>query len=274
MTTPSENSQPIDALRIPYPSADEAYALLQVAFDRLLAVLDTLPPDAWGLPTACTAWNVQQMVAHQAGGYASGTGYREMIRQFTAIPRKGELPEDAINRRQVGERAGHTPAQLIAELRRTGPAAMHNWAYGFRLLKPIAVPHPVGGWLSMRHLMWVIHSRDTWMHRLDICRAAALPFAQTAEHDGRIAALVMRDVALQLQPRLDGKALLFDLTGVAGGRFRVGEGEPAATLQMDVLEFNIFASGRYSFDEAGSRWAILGDAPLMEALLRKLLVLY
>jgi len=84
----------------------------------------------------------------------------------------------------------------------------------------------------------------------------------------------MRDVALQLQPRLEGKALLFDLTGVAGGRFQAGEGEPVATVQMDVLEFNIFASGRYSFDEARNRWTISGDASLAEALLRKMLVLY
>lgn len=259
---------------IPYPSADEAHTLLTEAFQRLLDLLDSLTPDEWGLPTACTAWDVRQMVAHQAGGYASGTGYGEMFRQYLTPPRKGELPEDAVNRRQVGEREDATPAQLIAELRRVGPVAMQKWAYQFRLFKPFSIPHPVSGWFSMRHLMWVIHSRDTWMHRLDICRATGRPFEQTAEHDGRIAALVMRDVEAQLGGKLGGRGLLFDLSGVAGGRFRVGEGEPAATLQMDVLDFNIWASGRFTFEEARSRFTLSGDAGWVEPILRKLIILY
>ncbi len=39
--------------------------------------------------------------AHQAGVYASGTGYRELIHQYTAVLTPGQLPEDAINRRQL-----------------------------------------------------------------------------------------------------------------------------------------------------------------------------
>ena len=274
MTTTNPKSASIDAGQIAYPTADEAHQLMQVAFDRLMALLEQLNEDEWHLPTACTAWDVRQMVAHQAGGYASGTGYGEMIRQYTAIPRKGELIEDVINRRQVGERARRTPAELIAELRQVGPVAIEKWAYQFRLLKPVAVPHPVGGWLSVRHLMWVIHSRDTWMHRLDICRATGRPFEQTAEHDGRIVALVMRDVAVQLGSKLGGRGLRFDLSGVAGGRFRVGEGEVSATLQMDALDFNIWASGRFSFEEARSRFALSGDVAWAEPILKQLLILY
>ncbi|MFZ1757337.1 MAG: maleylpyruvate isomerase family mycothiol-dependent enzyme [Caldilineaceae bacterium] len=274
MPTSPPKSTTNDAAQIPYPSADEAHRLLQVAFDRLIKLLENLKEGEWHLPTACTAWDVRQIVAHQAGGYASGTGYSEMFRQYLTPPRKGELPEDAVNRRQVGERADATPAQLIAELRQVGPTAMQKWAYQFRLVKPIAIPHPVGGRLSMRHLMWVIHSRDTWMHRLDICRATDRPFEQTAEHDGRIAALVMRDVAMQLQGKLGGRGLLFDLSGVAGGRFRVGEGEPAATLQMDILDFNIWASGRCSYNEAHSRFTLSGGVAWAESILKQLLILY
>lgn len=264
----------IEAAQIPYPNAEEAYQLLQVAFQRLLDLLEQLKAADWSKPTACTAWNVREMVAHQAGGYASGTGYGEMLRQYLMPPRKGELPEDAINRRQLQERADKTSADLIAELRRVGPVAMQKWANGFRLIKPIAVPHPVGGRLSVRHLMWVIHSRDTWMHRLDICRATSRAFEQTPEHDGRIAALVMRDVGIRLQGKLDGRGLLFDLSGVAGGQWTVGEGEVGATVQMDVLDFNIFASGRYNYEEARSRFTLAGDTGLAESALKKTLILY
>lgn len=112
------------------------------------------------------------------------------------------------------------------------------------------------------------------MHRLDICRATGRPFEQTAEHDGRIAALVMRDVAKALEGKLEGGAILFDLTGTAGGVWKVGQGEVAATVQMDVLEFNIFASGRDSYDAARPRMAITGNEAMAEAALKGLLILY
>lgn len=272
---PQDSHQPVvDALSIPYVTADEAYSLLQTELDRFLALLDTLGPDDWTRPTACTQWNVRDMVAHQAGGYASGTGYKEMIRQYSAARKRGRLPEDEINDLQLRERAGKSPAELIAELRRVGPVASRKWAHEFRLIKPIVLPHPVGGREPLRHLMWVIHSRDTWMHRLDICRATQREFLQTRAHDGRIAALVMRDVGILLQKKLGGQAVRFDLTGVAGGAWQVGPGEAAAALRMDVLDFNIFASGRYSQEEALARATLAGDTALAESACRSILILF
>lgn len=267
-------SVPHETTSIPSPTADEAFGLLQTEWARFMALLDGLAPDDWGKPTACTAWNVRDMVAHQSGGYASGTGYGEMIRQYTARPQRGQLIEDAINERQLQARAGKTPAELIDELRRVGPIAIRKWAYRFRLIKPVAVPHPVAGRLSVRHLMWVVHSRDTWMHRLDICLATGREFVQTAAHDGRIAALVMRDVGALLQPKLAGRAVLFDLTGVAGGKWQVGPGEAAASVQMDVLDFNIYASGRFTPAQAFDRATLSGDAALAQAALEQTLILY
>lgn len=259
---------------IPYVSAEEAYTLLTNEFERFSQLLDKLSKEDWNKPTACTAWTVKDMLAHQAGGYASGTGYKEMIRQYTARKKPGQLPEDAVNDLQVGERRDKTPAEIISELRQVAPKAMHNWAYGFKLVKWVSIPHPVSGTLSLRHLMWVIHSRDTWMHRLDICRATGNHFEQTAEHDGRIAALVMRDVARQLQKKLSDKAIVFELTGVAGGTWWVGSGNEVARLRMDVLDFNIFVSGRYSYEEGLTRAELSGDSMFLQSLLKDLLILF
>jgi len=214
------------------------------------------------------------MLAHQAGGYASGSGYREMVRQYTARKKPGQLPEDAVNNLQVGERRNKSPEEIFAELRQVAPKTIHNWAYGFKPVKLISIPHPVSGTLSLRHLMWVIHSRDTWMHRLDICRATGNHFEQTTEHDGRIAALVMLDVARQLSKKLDGKAIGFELTGLAGGTWQVGSGDEVARLRMDVLDFNIFVSGRYSYDEGLARAELSGDTDFMKAILKNLLILF
>lgn len=259
---------------IPYTNADEAYRLMNTALDRFLHLIESLAPEDWTKPTACTAWNVHDMVAHQAGGYASGISYMEMIRQYTSKPKPGQLPEDAINALQVAERADKTPAELISELKRIGKNTSHNWAFGFRAIKWIATPHPVGGFMSLRHLMWVIHSRDTWMHRLDISRATNHPFEQTREHDGRINELVVLDTAKKLKNRLGGRSITLVLTGIAGGTWKIGKADPAAEMEMDVLDFNIFVSGRFSYEEAMKRARISGDKFLVENAFRDLLVLY
>ncbi|MBX2998093.1 MAG: maleylpyruvate isomerase family mycothiol-dependent enzyme [Caldilineaceae bacterium] len=274
MATLSIAQPALNAAYVPYVTAEEAHTLLSTALDRFLALVESLAADDWMRPTACTEWNVRDMIAHQVGGYASGTGYREMLRQYSVFPKNGQLIEDTINQRQIQKWGSKSPADLIAELRQIGPIAARKWAYEFRLIKPIFVFHPIGGRLSMRHLMWVIHSRDTWMHRLDICRATGLPFQQTPEHDGRIVALVMRDVARCLHGKLSEQAVIFDLGGIAGGVWKVGNGEAAATIQMDALDFNILASGRFTYDEGRARAVLSGDASLAESALKKTLVLY
>lgn len=262
------------AEHIRYIHAEEAHHLMQVSFSRFMRLIESLDPEDWSRPTACTEWNVHDMVAHQAGGYLSGTGYREMLRQYTRIPRNGQLPEDAINALQVGERKDRSPNELIQELKENGEKAIHNWAYGFRAIKWIGVPHPVGGWLSVRQLMWVTHSRDTWMHRLDICRATHRPFEQTREHDGRINELVVMDVAKKISRKLGRGAILLVLTGPAGGMWKIGKGDPTASLEMDMLDFNIFVSGRFSYEEGKRRAVISGDTSLIENAFRDLLILY
>ena len=259
---------------IPHTNADEAHRLLITALSRFMTLIESLHVDDWSKPTACTAWNVHDMVAHQAGGYVSGTSYKEMIRQYTSKPKPGQLPEDAINDLQVGERTNKTPAELIAELKQVGEVAARNWAYGFNAIKWVATPHPVGGFMSIRYLMWVTHSRDTWMHRLDICRATNRPFEQTRDHDGRIVELVVRDVAVKLRKRLNGKAITLTLTGVSGGEWQIGNGEAVSGLVMDALDFNIFVSGRFSYEEGMKRASVTGDKTLVETAFKDLLILY
>lgn len=274
MTAATTYSTIAFAESIPYTNAEEAQRLLTTAFDRFLQLLESLNPEDWAKPTPCTAWDVHDMVAHQAGGYRSGISYGEMLRQYMRLPKNGQLPEDAINELQVGERKQRTPRELIAELKQVGTAAIHNWAHGFRAIKWIHAPHAVAGLMSLRYLMWVTHSRDTWMHRLDICRATNRPFEQTREHDGRINELVVRDVARKLKSRLNGHSLILTLTGIAGGTWQIGRGAPAAELEMDALDFNIFVSGRYSYETAMQRARITGDKALSERAFKNLIVLY
>ena len=131
---------------------------------------------------------------------------------------------------------------------------------------------PIGPF-EITHML-VVHSRDTWIHRLDICRATGRPFEQTRQHDGRINALVVRVWPARWQRKLDGKAIALDLEGIAGGRWRIGDSDPAATIRMDTLDFNIYASGRFTYEQAASRATFSGDVEHAEPAFRNFGVLY
>jgi len=264
-----------DAALIPYVTSGEAEQLGREELRRLLDLAESLDGQDWRRPTACTLWNVRDMLAHQAGAYASGTGYRELLHQYlAAIPELGGMSEDAVNRRQLADRADRSPAELIAELRETGDRAVKNWAHQFRFFKLFGIPHPGPGWLSLRHLMLVIHSRDTWIHRLDICRATGRQFHHASAHDARIVALVVRDLAGSLARPLGGQAITLELAGPAGGTWRIGRGVPAATVRMDAVDFNIYASGRFTHDEAVGRAEFTGELALAQQAFRHFAVLY
>ena len=199
---------------------------------------------------------------------------RSFFRQSSRILLKpGGLPEDVINEFQLCERAAKSPAELVVELNKVGPLAARNWAYHFRLFKLFAIPHPGVGMLSLRHLMWVIHSRDTWMHRLN------LPGNREAFRANRRTRWTDRWSCEMWQRCFPGKsaaprAIVPQLTGIAGGTWKIGSGEPAAAIRMDVLDFNIFASGRYTYEQARPLASITGDVKIAEKALQKILVLY
>ena len=253
----------------------EARALAEAELDRFLALVATLAPNDWDQPTACTAWNVRQILAHQAGAYAGYASWREFRRQVGARPARGQLLEDALSAAQVADRAGRSPAELIAELRAVGQRAVANRQRIPLPLRLLAMPHPAAGWLTLGYLLDIIYTRDTWMHRVDVSRATGRALALTPEHDGRLVALVLRDLARILAPRLGGQAVVFELTGSAGGRWRIGPAaQPAAAIRMDAVDFNILASGRFNFEEGRARAEIEGDQTLAELAMRETKVLY
>ena len=138
----------LETTTIPYVTADEAHAMIRAELERFIGLVEILEPADWGRPTSCSAWTVRDILAHQAGGYASGTSYIEMIRQYSHLPRSGQLPEDATNDFQLSERKGKSPAELITELKAVGPVAAQKWAYHFRLVKPLSIPHRTAGSLN------------------------------------------------------------------------------------------------------------------------------
>ncbi|MCO5246343.1 MAG: maleylpyruvate isomerase family mycothiol-dependent enzyme [Anaerolineae bacterium] len=271
MATIEMRDNTIDAAQIPALAHDEAGVMAREELNRFLELVETLSGDDWQQPTDCTAWNVGDILAHQAGAYAGYASWSEFKRQVTAKAAPGQMMVDGMNERQLADRAGRTPDQLISELRAVGPKGIRTRQRLPWPLRKLPIPWgPPLGTTPVDYLTDLIYTRDTWMHRADICRAAGRPFIQTAEHDGRVVALVVRDLARKLADRLRGRTVVFDLTGAAGGRYRIGQmAEPTAILRMDVVEFNRLASGRIAAEAARAQGLVTvsGDRTFADQVL-------
>lgn len=165
-----------DASAIPPLSHGESAAMATDELERFLALLDELRPEDWSKPTACTRWDVRQIVAHLAGvahAYSTFSEFRRQGNGRLQLPyrRAGMSRLDAMNQIPVDDRAGRTPAQLMAELRERAPRAIRSRGRLPALLRHLPLPlgkiTPEIGrtWVQVGYLTDLILTRDMWMHR-------------------------------------------------------------------------------------------------------------
>lgn len=222
---------------------DDAMHIAAVEYDRLLDVVDSLQPDDYDRPTECVGWNVRAILGHVLGMLELNADPAEQHRQRVAAgeiaARSGGPWIDALTGLQVREHAHLSRADLTEALHRSAPAALAARRAATPEQRAQSVPAVMSGetdW-TLGYLLDVIHTRDPWMHRVDISRATGARLALTAEHDGRIVADVVGDWAgRHAQP------YRLVLTGPAGGTFRAGENAPER--RMDAVEFCRILSGR------------------------------
>jgi uncharacterized protein (TIGR03083 family) len=228
---------------IPRLEHDEAMALAEVELGRVLALVDDLGADDWGRPTDCTGWTVRDMLGHLLGMFALQADPEERTRQIKTAAelsrRSGELRLTEMTALQVREHADLGVDQLRRALHEAGlrglaarrglPAEVRAAPYDSEL--------PGEGMWTVGYLFDVIHMRDPWLHRVDICRATGRELELTAGHDGRIVADVVADWA----PRHRASFTL-ELTGPAGDTFVAGTG--GEHLRLDAIEFCRILSGR------------------------------
>lgn len=263
---------------IPGPKHAEAAALARTEYERVLALLEKLEGDDWQQQTYCTEWNVRDMTAHLAGSVTASTSLAQFRHVYMSNPYLKEMdePADAANRLQVEERSELTPAQVVDEFRRNGPIAIRKRDALPWPLRIIPIPlGPSIGVRSVGYLMDVIYPRDEWMHRYDICAATGKDMVITPEHDGRIVALVVWDLARKLKRDLGQRSILLRLTGEAGDDYLFGaQREPDCTLEMSVFTFALRSSGRITVEESHGRATVDGDSRLAEWFMRNMEVPY
>ena len=220
----------------------DAMSVAEVEDARFLDLVRTLTDEEWRTPTCCDGWDVRAMVAHVVGA-AEGASMREMAHQLrigSKVARQRGLPAmvDGINEVQIAERSSLGTAELVDRLAAAQPSFRRSRKRLPAPLRAVRIPaDPVHGKVSLGQLMDVVYTRDTWMHRVDICGATGRDLELTPEHDGRIVA----DVVAEWAGR-HGAAYDLTLTGPAGGHWSSGtDGE---RIEMDALDFCLVMAGR------------------------------
>ncbi|MFF8288461.1 maleylpyruvate isomerase family mycothiol-dependent enzyme [Streptomyces sp. NPDC016309] len=238
---------PPSAGDIPRTHPLRARAVNAAEVRAMLALLHGLAPGDWSRGTACESWTVRDMTAHVVAQY------EELARPWLLVGRAvlgrrrhpGLSPLHAHNQCQVEARRSAPPQELIGLLTRLGPRgvrAVERVPAGMRRRIPLSPLFPESRELaedSMDFLARVLVSRDTWMHRVDICDAAERDLV-LREHDKEVVGQVLLDLALGWS----GPPVFLDLSGPAGGRWTLGRGAPAVVVQTDAVTLMRHLSGR------------------------------
>ena len=222
----------------------EGMALAEAEYKRFSDLLGQLKPDDWAKQTVNTDWNVKQLVAHNLGFAESNGSFRVFAKSMRdgkkRAKEKGyEHFVHGTNEVQVEEREHLSPAQLVERFNAMWPKALRGRRRFPPFLRwipldfgPIIGKQPMGSYLMDR-----CFTRDTWMHRIDICRAVGIDPVLTPEHDGRI----IEDMVAEWTNLYDLSVTLH-LGGPAGGTYVRGEG--GEELTIDAVEWIWILSGR------------------------------
>jgi uncharacterized protein (TIGR03083 family) len=211
-------------------------------YERGADLLRSIGSDRWTSPTECPGWDVRALASHVLGMAEMAASIREGARQQKLANRRGGLFIDTLTALQVEERLDMTPAEVTARFQVVGPKAARArrrtpW---FIRRRRMPIDQPVGDivepW-TLGYLIDTILTRDPWMHRIDLSRAAGVDLEVTAAHDGVLVADVVTEWAAR-----HGKSVDLTLTGAAGGSWQFGTDGPS--LELDAIEFCRTLSGR------------------------------
>jgi uncharacterized protein (TIGR03083 family) len=226
-----------DVTTIPRINHDEAMKIAAVENTKFAGLLESFEPDDWSKPTDCVLWDVRALAAHVVGSAAGQASPREFVRQVRkgrplVAEIGGKFWWDGMNELQVRERADLSTQEIVAEWSATSARALRARAGLPRLvarLPLLNLPTPVGR-QPLSYLFDVGFTRDVWMHRIDLARAAAKTLDVDPDHDGRIVADLVAEWASS-----HGEPFTLTLGGPAGGQFRAGTG--GEHVDMDAIEF-------------------------------------
>jgi len=232
---------------VPTLGHDEAMALAGFEYRRVLGTVAGLEADDWARSTDCAGWDVKAMLGHLLGMLELLGDRAEFGRQISIAGERaaatGAMRIDALTGLQVEEHAHLSPEELAAALGAAVPAALagRSGTTAEERSAPYTPGPPFEGDWTRGFLLDIIHTRDPWLHRVDISRATGHDMVVTSDHDGRIVADVVAEWA-----RRHGQPFTLILEGPAGATFV--QGEQGEEYRLDAVEFCRIVSGRAKGD--------------------------
>jgi uncharacterized protein (TIGR03083 family) len=222
----------------------EGMALAETEYRRYTDLLDQLRPGDWAIQTVNTDWNVKQLTQHVLGFAESNASFPVFVKAMRAGKKRAatrgyEHFIHGVNEVQVEEREMLTTDELLDRWKATWPKALRGRRHFPPFMRPIPLDFgPVIGKKPMgSYLMDVVFTRDTWMHRIDTCRAVGLQPVLTSEHDGRL----IEDMVAEWTKLYD-LSITLHLEGPSGGTYVRGTGDDELTI--DAVEWIWIVSGR------------------------------
>jgi uncharacterized protein (TIGR03083 family) len=223
---------------------DEVMALAAEETRQVLNLVDSLSASDWQQPTDCAGWTVRDVLGHLLGMWQLQSDPEERARQLTAASaaarESGRIRLDELTALQVANNAHLSSDELRQAMHDIAPRALAARAAMPEEVRAMAYDPEIPGvtpW-TFGYLFGVIHTRDPWMHRVDICRAIGGEMHLTTEHDRRLVADVVAEWA-----RRHNHPFRLNLTGPAGGHFVAGQNS-ADEITLDAVEFCRILSGR------------------------------
>ncbi len=245
MTAEPQHTAPLARIT-PGPDANR---LAGATYAALIADLTQFTDTDWQRPTECTGWTVRDMVAHLVGAAEGHASVPVFFRQYAwGLRHRKDFAGsglDAMNQKQINDQSARSNGVLLQHLRELAPRAVAGRARLSRWVgwAPITLDE-AGSWYegmpsrtTVGELCAVVLTRDVWAHRLDLARALDQAPTIDADVDGPVVADIVADWASR-----HGQPFTLDLTGEAGGIFRVGESGPSLTLS--ALDFARMMAGR------------------------------
>jgi uncharacterized protein (TIGR03083 family) len=233
----------VDAARLPQIERDQAAGIGEAEGRAALALLGALGDGDWERPTDCTEWDVRTLVSHLVAQCEDSIRLPTLLRRTLVARRRYRARNavDALMAVQVDDHVSDSGPELVERFALLWPRAVGARRRTPGLMRRIRVNSGMPGVsrFSLGHLVDVIYTRDLWMHRLDLARATGRPFI-IGDHDQQIVEQVVRDLALEWS----AVPVALELTGPAGGSWRIGSADPSAVVRADAVAYMRAVSGR------------------------------
>ncbi|HVF06130.1 MAG TPA: maleylpyruvate isomerase family mycothiol-dependent enzyme [Frankiaceae bacterium] len=215
----------------------EGLRLSRVQYARFADLLDALSPEEWAAPTDCAGWDVKAVASHVLGSLEDIRKPHGFVRRYQLARKEDGDWLDALNAVQVREHAAWEPGRIAAELRAVVKPALRMRARTPLLLRTVVRPTlPVAGRVPLSWIADVVYTRDTFLHRVDVCRATGREVV-VDDVERRVIADIVREWAGR-----HGAPFVLRLTGPAGATY--GSGTGGAEIACDAVDFARYVGGR------------------------------